>query len=235
MSGTALLEERAPAHAVVRRLIANGIALLFAWLLPRFATAISVIVAARVLGAARFGVWGTAAAYAVILSIAATLGMQPLLVREMVRAPERTGALLGAADRVKAGALVVMLLLVYGLSRPMGHSGEVTAEEGAELLHLRQALPAESLDPSSKEVRHASRGGVGPEAIEFLAQEVGLEESSVTAKRSCSSRRLSRARFFQRRSRSQRLPRPYSRMMAPVRKNSLRRTSSIARDACWRT
>lgn len=60
-----------------------------------------------------------------------------------------------------------------------GDAIEVAEQEGAELLHLRQALPAERLEPAGEEVRHAFRVGVGPEAIELLAQDVGLEEAAV--------------------------------------------------------
>ncbi len=111
--------------SVARRLAANVASLFFAWLLPRLSLAAAVIVAARVLGAERFGTYGTAAAYAVILSILATLGMQPLLVREIARAPGRAAAFVRAADLIKALAGFVMLLALLALARPLAYDGEV--------------------------------------------------------------------------------------------------------------
>ena len=101
----------------VRRILANGLALLVAYLLPRAFTFAAVVVAARVLGAGDFGAYGTAAAYAVILSIVATLGMAPLLVREMARDPGRAPGLLRAAHLVKTGSNVVMLAALVLMAR----------------------------------------------------------------------------------------------------------------------
>src|SRR5690606_21800478 len=59
----------------------------------------------------------TAAAFAVVLSIVATLGMTPLLVREIARMPERAPELLAAAHAVKTASNVLMLALLLVLSR----------------------------------------------------------------------------------------------------------------------
>src|SRR5690606_39252001 len=75
------------------------------------------VVAARVLGAADFGAYSTAAAFAVLLSIVATLGMTPLLVREIAQAPGRAPALLAAAHAVKTASNVLMLALLFVLAR----------------------------------------------------------------------------------------------------------------------
>jgi O-antigen/teichoic acid export membrane protein len=115
------------AAASARRLLVNAASLLLAYLLPRLFLAASVIVAARVLGAQTFGIYGTAAAYAVVVSILATLGMQPLLVREMARAPERAPALLRAADLVKGVAGAVMLATLIALAAPLGYGREVVS------------------------------------------------------------------------------------------------------------
>ena len=119
------------AAASTRRLLVNAASLLLAYILPRLFLAASVIVAARVLGAQTFGIYGTAAAYAVIVSLLATLGMQPLLVREMARAPERAPSLMRAADLVKGVAGAVMLVTLVVLAAPLGYGREVV---GAALL-----------------------------------------------------------------------------------------------------
>lgn len=125
--------------AGVRRVIANALSLLLAYALPRAALVISTIVAARALGPAAFGAYGTAAAFAVILSIVSTLGMQTLLVREMARAPASAGALLRAAHRVKTVANAVMLpLLVMLAAGPLGYAADVTA--AALMLGLAYAV-----------------------------------------------------------------------------------------------
>ncbi|MCH7533950.1 MAG: oligosaccharide flippase family protein [Gemmatimonadetes bacterium] len=103
----------------------NAIALLFAYLLTRGFTFASVVVAARVLGTSEFGSYGTAAAYAVILSIVATLGMMPLLIREIARQPERAAGLLRAAHIVKTGSNIVMLVMLIALARWLGYETDV--------------------------------------------------------------------------------------------------------------
>src|SRR5690606_22698633 len=113
--------------AGVRRVLANALSLFLAYALPRGALLVSAIVAARALGPAVYGAYGTAAAYAVILSIVSTLGMQTLLVREMARTPAAAGALLRAAHRVKTAANAVMLPLLLVLAAgPLGYAQDVT-------------------------------------------------------------------------------------------------------------
>jgi len=96
-----------------RQVLRNAVHLLLAYVIPRLFTVVSVIVAARSLGTERFGGYGAAAACAVILSVLASLGMQPLLVREMARAPQRAWALLAAAHRLKTATGATMLLLAW--------------------------------------------------------------------------------------------------------------------------
>jgi O-antigen/teichoic acid export membrane protein len=111
--------------AAVRRVLANALALVVAYALPRVLTIGAVVLAARVLGAARFGVYGAAGAAAVILSILSTAGMQPLLVRELARDPRAAPRLLRAAHWIKTGLNALMLVALYGLgSMVFGLSGE---------------------------------------------------------------------------------------------------------------
>lgn len=107
----------AAAAAGVRRVLHNAASLLLAYVLPRLFTLGSVVVAARVLGTADFGAYSTAAAFAVLLSIVATLGMIPLLVREIAQSPGRAPALLAAAHAVKTVSNVLMLALLFVLAR----------------------------------------------------------------------------------------------------------------------
>lgn len=100
----------------LRQVMGNGLALLGAYVIPRLFTAAAIVIAARALGAADFGAWGTAAAFAVILSVVSTLGMQPLLVREMARDPGRAPHWLRSAHVAKAvsGTAMLAALLFIG-------------------------------------------------------------------------------------------------------------------------
>ncbi|MBX6364985.1 MAG: oligosaccharide flippase family protein [Gemmatimonadetes bacterium] len=124
-----------------RLLAANAASLVLAYALPRAFTFGAAVVAARALGAAGFGAYGTAAAFAVVLSILATLGMQPLLVRRVARSPERAPEILAAAHLVKLGASVLMLAALLVLAGPvLRYPGEVAA--AAALLGLAYAIGA---------------------------------------------------------------------------------------------
>lgn len=107
----------APNPEGIHRVVLNALFLLLAYALPRALTFGSVVVAARVLGASDFGAYSTAAAFAVILSILATLGMMPLLIRDLARAPERAPELIRAAHVVKTGSNLVMLAVLFVLVR----------------------------------------------------------------------------------------------------------------------
>ena len=100
----------------LRRVLTNALSLLLAYILPKLLTLGAIVTAARVLGVSGFGQYGTAAAFAVILSIAATLGMQPLLIREMARAPGAAADWLRSAHVVKSLSNLLMLGLLILLS-----------------------------------------------------------------------------------------------------------------------
>jgi len=117
-------------HAVsdLRRLIRNGLSLAGAYVLPRLCTLAAAVVAARALGVAQFGAWGAAAALAVILSVAATLGMMQLLVREIARSPDRAPALIGAANIAKLASTAIMLAgIAIVAAGPLGWRSDVLA------------------------------------------------------------------------------------------------------------
>lgn len=92
----------------LRLVLRNAAALLLAYVLPRGLTFGSAIVAARVLAPESFGIYGSAAALAVIVSILATAGMTPLLVREIARTPARAPVLLAAAHAIKGVTCLAM-------------------------------------------------------------------------------------------------------------------------------
>ena len=103
-----MFTDTSPAEGL-RRIFINALSLLFAYGLPRVFTLGAVVVAARVLGTGEFGAYGTAAALAVILSILSTLGMMPLLIRDIAREPERAPELVRSAHLLKTIANGVML------------------------------------------------------------------------------------------------------------------------------
>jgi O-antigen/teichoic acid export membrane protein len=127
--------------ARLRRLGSNALSLLAAYVLPRVFTLAAIVLAARVLGADRFGAYGAAAAFAVILSIIATLGMHSLLVRDLARSPESAPRLVRAAHLLKTVSNLAMLALLYALARwVVGLEGE--AMTAALLLGLAYAIGA---------------------------------------------------------------------------------------------
>ena len=101
----------------LRRVLVNGSALLGAYVLPRALTFSAGLFAARLLGPEQFGAYGTAAAFAMILSILASLGMQPLLVRELARTPQRASTILAAAQRIKLASAAIMIVTTFVVAR----------------------------------------------------------------------------------------------------------------------
>lgn len=108
-----------------RPIARNAASLLLAYVAPRILTFLAAVAAARALGTSEFGAYGMAAAFAVILSIVATLGMVPLLVREFAQTPGRAATLLSAANRLKTITNTVMLVSLVLLGRGVGYSGQV--------------------------------------------------------------------------------------------------------------
>jgi O-antigen/teichoic acid export membrane protein len=110
----------------VKSLVRNVAALLAAYVLPKAFVFASVVVAARLLGTSDFGDYGTAGAFATILSILVSLGMQPLLVRDIARDPAAAPRLLRAAHIVKLLAGAVMFAALLLLARALNFAPEVT-------------------------------------------------------------------------------------------------------------
>lgn len=98
------------------QVLRNAGHLLLAYVLPRAFTVASVVVAARWLGADRFGAYGAAAALAVMSAALASAGMMPLLVRELARSPARAPALLASADRIKLVTSTLMVAFTWLLA-----------------------------------------------------------------------------------------------------------------------
>lgn len=108
-----------PSSSAVRRTAGNAAALVAAYVVGRGLAFVAVVVAARLVGTEAFGTYGTAAALAVMASLVSTLGMVPLLVREMARRPDRAAGWLAAADRVKHGSNVLMLGVLWWVAGPV--------------------------------------------------------------------------------------------------------------------
>jgi O-antigen/teichoic acid export membrane protein len=111
----------------LRGVVRNATALLLAYVFPRVFTFASVVLAARVLGTQEFGAYGTAAAFAVVLSVLASLGMLPLLVRDIARDPGSAPRLIRASHLVKTVAGAGMMGALLLLARALAYSSDVTA------------------------------------------------------------------------------------------------------------
>lgn len=157
--------------ARVRHVGVNAFFLFLAYAAPRACLLVAVAVAARALGTAAFGAYGTAAGVAVILSVVATLGMHPLLVRDFARAPANAPALMRAAHAVKTGANVVMIAsaalaaLLLGLPRD--------AATAVLILALGYVLAA-YVDNFSAYVQAAERMHIWAEAAAALGVVAGV-------------------------------------------------------------
>lgn len=69
---------------------------------------------ARYLGPAQFGLWSFAMAFAALFGAFATLGLDGIVVRELVKTPERQNELMGSAFALKLAGGVATLLLAVG-------------------------------------------------------------------------------------------------------------------------
>lgn len=79
---------------------------------------------ARYLGPDQFGLWNFAISFTAIFSAFATLGLDGIVIRELVKNPEKQNALLGSAFILKlAGGLVALLLSLVVIL--LMHNGEV--------------------------------------------------------------------------------------------------------------
>ena len=112
---------------------------------------------------------------------------------------------------------------------------DVGEEKIAQPLHFRKALPAERCDPGEQEVQHAGPGLVLPKAIELLAQDIGLEQAPVDGKQRLQLRWFRTAYGVPSAQQEPAFATPWARITVPARKNSLRRASSSAAEACCKT
>jgi O-antigen/teichoic acid export membrane protein len=108
--------------ASARQVTTNGFWLLLAYVVPRIGQWIAVLAVARVVGTERFGWYGTAASLAVIASVTTTLGLMPLLIRDISRDPTRAPSVLRAAHLLKTwtnlGMLGALGIAVWALEYP---------------------------------------------------------------------------------------------------------------------
>ncbi|HSR43173.1 MAG TPA: oligosaccharide flippase family protein [Longimicrobiales bacterium] len=128
-----------PSSTAVRRTAGNAAALVAAYVVGRGLAFVAVVVAARIVGTEAFGTYGAAAALAVMASLVSTLGMTPLLVREMARDADESAGWLAAADRVKHGSNVLMLGVLWWVAGPLLDLGS-TAVAASLLLGAGYAL-----------------------------------------------------------------------------------------------
>lgn len=78
---------------------------------------------ARYLGPAQFGLWNYAAAFAAIFSAFSTLGLDGIVIRELVKHPDRQNQILGSSFILKLiGGVVTLLVSVFAIL--MLRSGE---------------------------------------------------------------------------------------------------------------
>jgi len=72
---------------------------------------------ARYLGPEQFGLWSFTTAFVGLFGVFATLGLDSIVVRELVKNPERQNAILGSAFVLKLiGALITLLLVTLAIS-----------------------------------------------------------------------------------------------------------------------
>jgi PST family polysaccharide transporter len=72
---------------------------------------------ARYLGPGQYGLWNFALAFAALFGVFATLGLDGIVVRELVRDPERRNTILGSAFALKlGGALFAFTLVIAAIS-----------------------------------------------------------------------------------------------------------------------
>lgn len=102
-----------------------------AWLIGIrvFRMAVGIIVVGalgRYLGPEQFGVLNYAIALAAIFSVFATLGMDGIVIRELVGRPDQTAQVMGTAFVLRLGGAVIAMLLVFLASIASGDSGQIT-------------------------------------------------------------------------------------------------------------
>ena len=109
------LYRRAAGHQGLRRYGVNTL-----WMLAEkgFRLVLGFLVGvyvARRLGPAQFGLLNYAISFVALFSVLATLGMDAVAVRELVRRPQRAAAILGSVLTLKAAGFAVMAVAVGGV------------------------------------------------------------------------------------------------------------------------
>jgi O-antigen/teichoic acid export membrane protein/GT2 family glycosyltransferase len=79
----------------------------------RLLSTIFLLVLARLVGSAQFGVYSTAFAFASVFLIFVDLGTNPIVTREIARAPDRRGQIVEAVNFLKALTAAFMLLCLW--------------------------------------------------------------------------------------------------------------------------
>ncbi|MAO13063.1 flippase [Marinobacter sp.] len=112
------------AHAGFRKYAANTSWLVAEKILRLFVGLFVTIWVARYLGPSDFGLLSYAQSFALLFTALASLGLDSIVVRELVKDSSRQGALLGTAFVLKAVAGVLVLPLIYaGLQMTSNASG----------------------------------------------------------------------------------------------------------------
>ncbi|MBS5533269.1 oligosaccharide flippase family protein, partial [bacterium] len=102
------------------------------------------IYVARQLGPARYGLLNYAISFVALFSVLATLGMDPVVVRELVRRPGKANSILGSALGLKALGNELCTLVGGRSIHPItavvgGFTHEISADE---YLRLAEAMDA---------------------------------------------------------------------------------------------
>lgn len=116
-----MLDRLFSGSADLKKIVANTGWLVSGQLLRTAAGFVVGVLVARYLGPEQYGALGLAASFAALFSPLARLGLDQLVVRDIVRDPASRDALLGTAFALKAGAgvaLVPVITLTAVLARP---------------------------------------------------------------------------------------------------------------------
>src|SRR6266513_361306 len=79
----------------------------------RLLSTIFLLVLARIVGAAEFGIYSTAFAFATVFSILIDLGTNQIVTREIARYPHKRSQIISSVNFLKAITSIVMLLCLW--------------------------------------------------------------------------------------------------------------------------